>query len=275
MSLFQAAIDTERIFYESTNISNALSVCQEQLRSAEGNKTIVLVSDGQTSPAEEERTEAVVQQIKSAGINMITAGIGCDANEDFLKEIATSPELFINLNEEHPCGDAMNALESICEPEDCPPQETTGPCVPISCQEAFNRCAFTFAGKNGLATFDATSRPDVSFTPMIISKNPNVHIGVLNMNDLTPVFIEEDGVTEITRFGSQRFTRTHFKPFSIEGTRGSGIGHQTYHGNQMQLARNRCIRVSFSQVQLLDNTEIVAGNLNDAPENHCVVFRTN
>eukprot|EP00178_Gracilaria_changii_P019092 TRINITY_DN55555_c0_g1_i1.p1 TRINITY_DN55555_c0_g1~~TRINITY_DN55555_c0_g1_i1.p1 ORF type:complete len:402 (+),score=57.92 TRINITY_DN55555_c0_g1_i1:679-1884(+) len=268
LSQFKAAVQSDRMFYESSAISAGLKMCQEQLKCAQGNKAIVLVTDGQTSPAEVQLTKTVVDDIKGAGIKLVTAGIGCDVNENFLKEIATSAELYINLNTENAAQSTQNAVEKICERVDCP--TVTCPPEVNECQKAFDNCAFTFAGKNGLATFDATGRPDKSFTSMVVSKDPNMRLGVLNMNDVVPEFIDDNGAKRITMFGSQRFTETHFKPYSIEGTRGSGIGHQTYHGNQKQLARNKCIRVFFSHVQLLDPTT----NLNEVPDNYCVVFRT-
>lgn len=146
------------------------------------------------------------------------------------------------------------------------------PIIQDDCQVAFEKCEFTFLGENGLATFNIHGKPDKPFTPLIVSKDPSVTLGVLNSNNIIPQFIEDDGVYPITDFGSQKFASTQFKPYYISEVKGSGIGHQTFHADQEELASNRCIRIYFTHIQLLYPTS----NLNDVPEseNKCVVFRT-
>eukprot|EP00178_Gracilaria_changii_P010498 TRINITY_DN3058_c0_g1_i1.p1 TRINITY_DN3058_c0_g1~~TRINITY_DN3058_c0_g1_i1.p1 ORF type:complete len:422 (-),score=45.59 TRINITY_DN3058_c0_g1_i1:592-1857(-) len=162
----------------------------------------------------------------------------------------------------------------------CHQLETVGHCtiptptpVPLdSCEEAFEECEFTFKGESALATFSVDGAPDKSFTPVIVAKDADVNLGVLNSNNVVPEFIEESGTFPITDFGSQRFAPTQFKPYYIWQEQGSGIGHQTFHADQQELARGRCIRIFFTDIQLVNPYS----NLNNVPisENKCVVFRT-
>ncbi|KAI0558481.1 hypothetical protein FGB62_207g010 [Gracilaria domingensis] len=157
-----------------------------------------------------------------------------------------------------------------CPHEAVPPTPT--PVPKESCEVAFDECEFTFDGESELATFSIDGPPDKSFTPVVVAKDPDVHLGTLNSNNVVPEFIEDDGAFPITDFGSQPFAPTQFKPYYIWQEQGSGIGHQTFHGDQQELSRGRCIRIFFTDIQLKDP----ASNLNHVPrsENKCVVFRT-
>jgi len=142
-----------------------------------------------------------------------------------------------------------------------------------ACREAFNGCNFRFQGSSGLRTFSVMGDPDMAFTSRIVSKNSAEILGVLNSNNIAPQFILPSGAANsITLFGNPPFTPTHFKPFSIPYTSGSGIGHQTFHGNQQAVAKGKCIRVFFTSYQTLFPNGDVKGNINNARE--CAVFRT-
>lgn len=121
-------------------------------------------------------------------------------------------------------------------------------------------------------TFSMSGEPDVPFTPLIISRGPET-LGVLNTN-IVPEFISSGGTaTDITEFGDPPFTPSHFKPLAINGTVGSGIGHQTFTGNQKKVARKKCVRVSFSQYQEFVDGELLNVNAGKLARK-CVVFRT-
>lgn len=143
------------------------------------------------------------------------------------------------------------------------------------CYDAYKECAFTFINTTALPRFDISVRPDRSFTKRIASKNhPRLVIGVLNSNDLVPEFVSRGAVVPITARGSPSFTPTHFKPF-LRGW-GSGIGHETFQGNQLRTATGRCIRVYFSSYQILDGGNgTVVDNINGLKKKDgaCVVFR--
>lgn len=154
-------------------------------------------------------------------------------------------------------------------------QRTSG----VDCHSAFRECDFRFSGfVNVVPTFSIGGRANTPFTPRIISTVRGEHLGVLNTNNIIPEFVFDGATHPITSFGSQRFTPTHFKPFSIPTAhRFSGVGHQTFQGNQLSVATGKCIRLYFTHYQLLNpTTGVVVGNRNNVPrsENKCVVFRT-
>lgn len=89
------------------------------------------------------------------------------------------------------------------------------------------------------------------FTSTIVSKTPGERLGILNSNGIIPEVILDTGRIEpIVWFGKPRFTPTHFKPFPIRKP-GSGIGHEAFVGNQLQVAQGLCIRVFFSSYQVI------------------------
>ena len=132
-------------------------------------------------------------------------------------------------------------------------------------------------GFRSIPTFRIGGPPDIAFTSRIVSKDPREIIGILNTNDVVPEFILRNGAAvRITHFGSQRFTPTHFKPFAIPRTIGSGVGHQTFHGDQLRIARGQCVRVFFTTFQVLKGVRPpTVANVNVGREAFkCVVFRT-
>ena len=149
-----------------------------------------------------------------------------------------------------------------------------------ACRDAYYRCDFRFVGPDTLRTFYIGGPPDVAFTPRIISRNSDELLGVLNSNNITPEFINEyGGATPITSVPAQQpFTPTHFKPYTIKYTPYSGIGHQTFHLDQKDVARSQCVRVWFSEYQILKSVYPleVKENKNNVPKslNKCVVFYT-
>ena len=104
-------------------------------------------------------------------------------------------------------------------------------------------------------------------------------LGVVNMNGFVPEFIGNDGsVLPINVAGAQpQYTPTHFKPYVFNNSFASGVGHQTFHGNQMTFAKGQCIRLRFSHYQTLKSVQplIIDENFNNVPAeaDKCVVFR--
>lgn len=149
-----------------------------------------------------------------------------------------------------------------------------------ACFRAFRRCQFRFVGPHILRSFSINGPADVAFTPRIISKRSHELLGVLNSNNIVPEFIKPNGyAVPITRVAAkQSFTPTHFKPYTIKYTPFSGIGHQTFHQNQKQIAKYQCVRVWFTHYQVLKTAYplVVKENRNNVPryENKCVVFFT-
>lgn len=148
-----------------------------------------------------------------------------------------------------------------------------------ACRKAYQACSFTFDGPNFIRTFSISGKPGKAFTPRIRGKGKNPLIGAVNANGMMAQFINDDGVVvPITRAtkATPRFARHAFKTFHIKGQRGSGVGHQTFQGNQKKVATNRCVRVFFSEYQVLKTRFpfIISLNVRKTKMNDCVVFMT-
>jgi hypothetical protein len=84
---------------QGTSIDLGLAEALAELQSprhVDGNhRSIILVTDGHnTGIGGNAAVRAVAQQIHTAGITLITVGLGSDADEALLREIASSPELY-------------------------------------------------------------------------------------------------------------------------------------------------------------------------------------
>jgi len=73
-------------------MSNAIESAIEELKDKYGSKVIVIVTDGM--PNSPEKTVKAAKQAKDKGIDIITIGTD-DANEEFLKRLASRDELNI------------------------------------------------------------------------------------------------------------------------------------------------------------------------------------
>lgn len=142
-----------------------------------------------------------------------------------------------------------------------------------ACRQAYRECHFRFAKYPYLHKFDIMNKPNRAFTTRIITKKGGMDIGILNTN-ITAQFIFKNGPVDITNYGKPKFSPSHFKPFHVRGTKKSGIGHQTFTGNQAKVAMGKCIRVYFSHFQIRDH-DVVSDNKNNVmmEKNKCVVFR--
>lgn len=146
-----------------------------------------------------------------------------------------------------------------------------------SCRHAFRECDFRFDSHKSIPTFSLSGPADKSFSPRIVSKNRKETLGVLNSNNITPEVLFSHHFTPITHLHTtEPITPTHIKPFSIHHYPGSGIGHQVLSDSQRQVLSGKCIRVFFSEYQVLNKMGHVVKNLNNVPRfaNKCVVFRT-
>lgn len=150
-----------------------------------------------------------------------------------------------------PTDDVIETIDPVTDTPD--PGDTTDPGETIDgvntfCEMAFDDCDYKFMGSMTLQEFPLTGSPDVAFTTSIMPKDGVVPMSVLSSDAVIPEFIGEDGSeTPITLAGATpAFTPTHFKAFAIAGTSGTGIGHQTFDGDQESVAKGKCVRVSFS-----------------------------
>jgi len=76
----------------STNMAEAISLTTKKLKNRAGLKAMVIITDGM--PDDEQAALRSAKQAKSKGIDIITIGTD-DADEDFLKKIASRAELNI------------------------------------------------------------------------------------------------------------------------------------------------------------------------------------
>lgn len=255
-----------------TNMGRGLSACFNEIKNNQGNRLIVLVTDGIDNGSP--RASMVAPDIKVAGVSIVTVGIGNSIQESYLEGLASGPEFFVKSSS---FSTLLSKVVDVVEGS-CKAAVTPRPTAPDVCAEAYDACDFKFVRRDTVPTFSVTGKSDKPFTPKIVSRMNGERIGVLNSNGIVPEFILADGsVQDITEAGaSPKFRPTHFKPFSKKKKNGSGIGHQKYHGNQKMIARGQCIRVYFSTYQVLTGRPpYVKKNVNvDKTDNKCVVFKS-
>lgn len=284
LNVFTTTVNGPRQASGGTAMSAGLSSCYNSLKSLSGNRIIVLVTDG--APNSKPSTTAVAKQIRSEkDMYLVTVAVQTGGSSaDFLKNtIAHSPQFAIESEFAKLPEVVQKVVQNVCtvvvvdgndgnDGNDSNDDEK-------DCVRAYKACIFKFKGELGLAKYDiAPDSPDRAFTPPIVPKDSTKHVGVLNTNGIVPEFLGQSA-EPITSFGSQRFTPTHFKPFWISKKYGSGIGHQTFHGDQATLAMDKCVRVYFTSFQVINNqngSKNVVENRSNVPrsENACVVFRT-
>lgn len=263
---FKDAVEAPRLFSDGTFISSAINLCAREMEHAEGNKIIVLLTDGMTDAADIENTLDAAKDAEKKGMKIVTIGMGDGISEDLLTDIASDPSLFINTSFESLQEKVPLVAERICD---------AGDTQCSKCEDAYDDCEFRFAGKLRLPTFNVTGEADMAFTTRIIPKDVSYGLGMLNSNNIIPEFIHDDGTSmEIIEFGSQRFSAHHFKPFWVAQDRGSGIGHETFHGDQEEQAKNRCVRLFFTHYQEIRQNGVVNQNNVPRSQKKCVVFRT-
>lgn len=250
-----------------TNMYVGVEQCYKYVENKPGNRVIVLVTDGLdgSSPS----AKSLIDSKSATGVAIVSVGIGDAVDAVYLKSLSDVYEP-VSTTTVGTIGDLLR--KSICSVEPGPKDPSKN-----TCQEAYKKCDFKFSGKSGIPTFSITGKPDKSFTPLIVSKT-GPRIGVLNTNGIVPEFINGSGkVIPITSVGTPKLTPTHFKPFPVPKTVGSGIGHQTFTGNQLQVSRKRCVRVYFSTYQTLTpgSKPKLIENVNvKKSDNKCVVFKT-
>lgn len=121
---------------------------------------------------------------------------------------------------------------------------------PDMCLFAKNLCRFTFEGVgNEGFTISLDGKPDRAATPRIISRDPDVTLGVLNSN--ADVLISNKFRFVTMQKLNPRFSPHQFKPFSKRdgnNFQGSGIGFERF-----QIATDglegRCAIVFFTNYQ--------------------------
>lgn len=263
----------------STNMYAGVNQCYDYIENKPGNRVIVLVTDGRDSKTPS--AETLIQSKASSGVYIVSVGIGSGIDENYLKSLS---DVYIPVATSDIDSVAETLSTGICEAPEVSenptptkaPMPTKTPMVSTSCGQAYKMCDFKFANTNSVLTYTLNAKADTVFTGRIVSKMMP-RIGLLNMNDIVPEFIANDGtVTPITSIGNPTLTPTHFKPFQYKTSGGSGISHETFTGNQLQSSKGRCLRVYFSTYQTLSDglNPSVVDNINvGKSDNKCVVFK--
>ncbi len=84
-----------------TNIAQAIRIAREKLNERKGIKAIVLITDGQANgPGDPEASLEIGEQAKKESIDIITIGTD-DADQSFLKKLASKAELGIKVSRDH------------------------------------------------------------------------------------------------------------------------------------------------------------------------------
>lgn len=282
VNAFVKTIDGTSKTSGGTNIFAGLRECLAQFSGKPtGARLIILLTDGQGDSGPDPRPK-----IKAQNIGLLAVGVGSGVDEDFLKATASKPRFFLpttfdklpNLDT-GAAGAACDLITDIMKPKPNPPKPAPAPApAPMptgnSCHAAFKKCAWKFRGVKGVPTFRIEGRPNQPFSPAIVAKymkNGN-RLGVLNGN-IVPEFITSAGARRMTKFGKQPFTSSAFKPFSRKGR--SFMGRENFHGNQLQVAKGKCVRVFFRSFHVVNKHGVVIRNVNNVPKskNKCVVFR--
>ncbi len=260
--VFGPSIITDTLRGGLTNIYPGLQSCYKQLEGVDGARVIIVITDGIGAA-----NPSPLPEIRKDGIAVVSVGVGDNVDEIFLKSIATRPEFYVRavINILPQLADSIK--EAACD------AVATGKCV-----EAYDSCDFTFEGVNSVPTYDVSVDADGAFTPRIThKKNLNGRaIGVVNSQAGEFESIFADTKQPISSEGNPNFSPTVFKTYSLKDW-GSGIGHQTLHGDQMSVADDRCVVVFFQNWQVLDAPDvIVVGNVNlkIKKDPACVTFKT-
>lgn len=245
-----------------TNMYAGVNQCYRYVENKPGKRVIVIVTDGLDNGVP--TAETLINSKSATGVAIIAVGIGNGIDANYLQRIS---DLYVPVST-----DAMGAVSNVLRKGIC-----TVPVNGNTCAAAARLCDFRFKNVQGVPTYSIAGKPDQVFTGEIVSKS-GPRIGILNTNGIIPEFINTDGtVTLINTVGSPRLTPTHFKPLPFPKSVGSGIGHQTFTGNQFAVSRRRCVRVFFTTFQVLSSGRKprVINNVNvDREDNKCVVFRT-
>ncbi|CAN8063724.1 unnamed protein product [Agarophyton chilense] len=271
-----------------TSVYSGLDACFREVRPTAGNRVVVLITDGEDTgfPLASE----LAPDVKSAAVSIVTVGVGDAVNGEYLRALATAPDFFVDSSFDALPSDVVRVAESSCDvvqvtPDPVPP--TVAPVTPTppppqpptACQQAYDRCPFAFARIASVPLFAIDTPPDAPFTPAIVSRDARQRLGILNTNGIVPELIADDGaVTALTSLSAaQPFSISQFKPFPVPNATFSAVGHETFHADQLAMVRNRCVRLFFSQLQLLNVTppfDVVENVAAMRSDGQCVVFRT-
>lgn len=158
------------------------------------------------------------------------------------------------------------------------PQMTMAEETPESdyCSEAYETCLFKFFGQDSVPTYALNAMAETVITDPIYLNN-EVSLTVLSEGNYIPEFIGDDGAKNITTFGEPPFSQSQFKFASVESDSKLGIAHEKFLEDQIDFAKNRCVRMFVSSYEFYFKEFISTGRhivtFSEKGDN-CVVFRT-
>lgn len=151
----------------------------------------------------------------------------------------------------------------------------------VTCRQWFDECELTFAGSNQIPMYNLSIfNTDTTFTSRIQPKNlSSPLLGIANTKEPAE-YLQNGKPMPVTSLGDPPAAPTIFKTFPIPFPKvipASGVGHETFQGNQLSALSGKCFRLYITSYQILDSQSLqVVDNVNDAPKsmNKCVVFKT-
>ncbi len=98
---FQTFMGAFRRGKYGTNISQAISIARDKLNERKGIKAIVLITDGQANgPGDPDASLQIGEKAKAESIDIVTIGTD-DADQSFLKKLASRAELGMKVSRDH------------------------------------------------------------------------------------------------------------------------------------------------------------------------------
>ena len=147
--------------------------------------------------------------------------------------------------------------------------------TPDRCRRVADKCHFKFDNKAaGIPVYDISkTRDNEGFTDRIVAKSSDL-IGVINSDQAS--IVTEAGVVAAKMY-LDAFTDNQFKTFSQwDGSQNvPEVGHETFQQGSRAQASGLCVKVSFSNWQVLNELGHVTDNVQSSdPNTDCVVFKT-
>lgn len=145
-----------------------------------------------------------------------------------------------------------------------------------ACRAAYHKCHFYFGGSTRLMTYTLTEKSDFVFSRRIASKKRGEYIGVVNTNGNAVDVLRGGRFAPISRFGGKNPLPAHaLKPYNIRRSSGSGIGKQNLKKSQVMALNKKCIRMYFSNYQVLRwGGQVKSVHSVPRSDEICIVFRT-
>lgn len=221
------------------DLTAGVHACYEDLFPLQGEKAIVLISDGHNSGLPFRRGNV---ELFYLDIGVLSIGIGKDINFKELKTIPTSPQLFIHVGGYRELITVVDfTREEICyqnaatERLDLLP---TDPCgiAELKCQLTFVGIRLSIFQRSRLREYPFLQPGDTLNTPTVMNKFLNVPAGDLDTVELSPELIGKKGAKALPK---NSFVATRKEgPYSVM----MNIQNAEFR----KRLKGRCVKVNFS-----------------------------